>query len=61
MSPDTSSNLSNGVGSSEFDDIETFAYRSEFANQKFSNIIKEALSFPEWYRGEKAEYEFFKN
>ena len=45
--PGTSSNLSYNLGSSEFDEIETFAYHSDYVDQELPKSIEEALSFPE--------------
>ena len=55
--PGTSSNLSYNLGSSEFDEIETFAYHSDYVDQELPKSIEEALSSPEWYRAMKAEYD----
>ena len=53
--PGTSSILSYDLGSSEFDEIETLSYYSDYADQELPKSIKEALSSPEWYRAMKAE------
>ena len=55
--PGTSSNFSYKLGSSEFDDIETLAYHSDYVDQELPKSIEEALSSPEWYRAMKAEYD----
>ena len=55
--PGKSSNLSYKLGSSEFDDIETLAYHSDYVDQELPKSIEEALSSPEWYRAMKAEYD----
>ena len=44
--PGTSSNLSYNLGSSEFDEIETFAYHSDYVDQELPKSIEEALSSP---------------
>ena len=56
--PGTSSNLSYNLGPSEFDEIETLAYHSDYVDQELPKSIEEALSSPEWYRAMKAEYNF---
>ena len=56
--PGTSSNLSYNSSSSEFDEIETLAYHSDYVDQELPKSIEEALSSPEWYSVMKAEYDF---
>ena len=55
--PGTSSNLSHDLGSSEFDEIETLAYYSDYVDHELPKSNKEALSSSEWYHAMKAEYE----
>ena len=54
--PGTSSNLSNDLGWSAFDEFETLAYHSDYVDQELPKTI-EALSYPEWHRAMKAEHE----
>ena len=55
--PSTSSNLSYDLDPSEFDEIETLAYHSNYVDHELPKSIEEALSSPERYRAMKAEYE----
>ena len=55
--PGTSSNLSYNSNSSEFDELETLAYHSDYVDQELPKSIEEALSPPEWYSVMKAEYD----
>ena len=49
--------MSYNLGSSAFDEIETFAYHSNYVDQELPKSIEEALSSPEWYCAMKAEYD----
>ena len=55
--PGKSSNLSYNLGSSEFDEIETLAYHSDYVDHELPKSIEEALASPEWHRAMKADYE----
>ena len=55
--PGASSNLSQDLGSSEFDEIEMLVYHSDYVDHELPKSTEEALSSPERYRAIKAQYD----